>query len=170
MNSMRNPSKVHVFYYYQHKFLNFKLSFTLYFLNYINLKQIVKINCDISARDNLQIMWVCMIIKLIDCHINTAPVLYKSFPWRSVAVRSYLRVVEVCLLKLKVWMLFFNCLCVQFAVKVLNVLYFRLVGEVMADKVDVSAVTKFDKSKLKKTETQEKNTLPTKESKLIYTV
>ena len=34
----------------------------------------------------------------------------------------------------------------------------------MADKPDVSAVASFDKSKLKKTETQEKNTLPTKES------
>lgn len=34
----------------------------------------------------------------------------------------------------------------------------------MADKPDVSEVTKFDKSKLKKTETQEKNPLPTKES------
>lgn len=36
----------------------------------------------------------------------------------------------------------------------------------MADKPDVSAVSSFDKSKLKKTETAEKNTLPTKESKL----
>uniref|UniRef100_A0A3Q3EGE4 Thymosin beta n=1 Tax=Labrus bergylta TaxID=56723 RepID=A0A3Q3EGE4_9LABR len=34
----------------------------------------------------------------------------------------------------------------------------------MADKPDISEVTKFDKSKLKKTETQEKNPLPTKES------
>lgn len=34
----------------------------------------------------------------------------------------------------------------------------------MADKADVSGVTTFDKSKLKKTETAEKNTLPTKES------
>nr|XP_043875647.1 thymosin beta-4 [Solea senegalensis] len=33
----------------------------------------------------------------------------------------------------------------------------------MADKPDISEVTKFDKSKLKKTETQEKNPLPTKE-------
>lgn len=37
----------------------------------------------------------------------------------------------------------------------------------MADKPDVSAVSSFDKSKLKKTETAEKNTLPTKESKLL---
>ncbi len=36
----------------------------------------------------------------------------------------------------------------------------------MSDKPDVSAVEKFDKSKLKKTETAEKNTLPTKESEL----
>ena len=35
----------------------------------------------------------------------------------------------------------------------------------MSDKPDISEVTKFDKSKLKKTETSEKNTLPTKESK-----
>lgn len=34
----------------------------------------------------------------------------------------------------------------------------------MGDKPDVSEVANFDKSKLKKTETQEKNTLPTKES------
>uniref|UniRef100_A0A3B3Z8P1 Uncharacterized protein n=1 Tax=Periophthalmus magnuspinnatus TaxID=409849 RepID=A0A3B3Z8P1_9GOBI len=33
----------------------------------------------------------------------------------------------------------------------------------MSDKPDVSEVTKFDKSKLKKTETQEKNPLPSKE-------
>ena len=34
----------------------------------------------------------------------------------------------------------------------------------MSDKPDVSGVTTFDKGKLKHTETQEKNTLPTKES------
>lgn len=34
----------------------------------------------------------------------------------------------------------------------------------MADKPDVSEVTAFDKTKLKKTETAEKNTLPTKET------
>ena len=34
----------------------------------------------------------------------------------------------------------------------------------MSDKPDVSAVAGFDKTKLKKTETTEKNTLPTKES------
>jgi hypothetical protein len=34
----------------------------------------------------------------------------------------------------------------------------------MADKPDVSEVTTFDKSKLKKTDTQEKNPLPTKET------
>lgn len=37
----------------------------------------------------------------------------------------------------------------------------------MADKPDMSAVSAFDKTKLKKTETQEKNPLPTKESKLL---
>ena len=35
----------------------------------------------------------------------------------------------------------------------------------MADKPKLEEVTKFDKTKLKKTETAEKNTLPTKESK-----
>lgn len=35
----------------------------------------------------------------------------------------------------------------------------------MSDKPNLEEVTKFDKSKLKHTETQEKNTLPTKESK-----
>lgn len=34
----------------------------------------------------------------------------------------------------------------------------------MSDKPDLAEVEKFDKSKLKKTETQEKNPLPTKES------
>ena len=35
----------------------------------------------------------------------------------------------------------------------------------MSDKPDISEVTTFDKTKLKKSETQEKNTLPSKESK-----
>ncbi|KAL8611909.1 hypothetical protein ACOMHN_061990 [Nucella lapillus] len=34
----------------------------------------------------------------------------------------------------------------------------------MSDKPNVEEVTKFDKSKLKKTNTEEKNTLPTKET------
>lgn len=34
----------------------------------------------------------------------------------------------------------------------------------MADKPGMEEVTKFDKGKLKKTDTQEKNTLPTKET------
>ena len=34
----------------------------------------------------------------------------------------------------------------------------------MSDKPDVSEVASFDKSKLKKTETKEKNPLPTKET------
>lgn len=34
----------------------------------------------------------------------------------------------------------------------------------MSDKPDIQEVTTFDKSKLKKTETKEKNTLPTKET------
>ncbi len=36
----------------------------------------------------------------------------------------------------------------------------------MGDKPDVSAVESFDKGKLKKTTTEEKNTLPTKDGKL----
>jgi len=34
----------------------------------------------------------------------------------------------------------------------------------MSDKPDMTEVASFDKTKLKKTETQEKNTLPTKET------
>ncbi|XP_020825152.1 thymosin beta-10 [Phascolarctos cinereus] len=34
----------------------------------------------------------------------------------------------------------------------------------MADKPDLGEIASFDKAKLKKTETQEKNTLPTKET------
>ncbi|XP_077061032.1 thymosin beta-b [Siphateles boraxobius] len=34
----------------------------------------------------------------------------------------------------------------------------------MADKPNISEISQFDKTKLKKTETQEKNTLPTKET------
>uniref|UniRef100_A0A4W2CC25 Thymosin beta n=2 Tax=Bos TaxID=9903 RepID=A0A4W2CC25_BOBOX len=34
----------------------------------------------------------------------------------------------------------------------------------MADKPDLGEINSFDKAKLKKTETQEKNTLPTKET------
>jgi len=34
----------------------------------------------------------------------------------------------------------------------------------MSDKPDLNEVAKFDKSKLKKTTTQEKNTLPTKDT------
>lgn len=44
----------------------------------------------------------------------------------------------------------------------------RLRAGAMADKPDVSEVTTFDKSKLKKTDTQEKNTLPSKESELMH--
>ncbi|KAF0045923.1 hypothetical protein F2P81_002452 [Scophthalmus maximus] len=38
----------------------------------------------------------------------------------------------------------------------------------MSDKNDMSEVTNFDKSKLKKTETQEKNPLPSKERALSF--
>ena len=38
----------------------------------------------------------------------------------------------------------------------------------MADKPNMDEVTKFDKSKLKPAETQEKNTLPTKEGKIEH--
>ena len=40
----------------------------------------------------------------------------------------------------------------------------------MGDKADLSEVSTFDKSKLKKTDTQEKNTLPTKESEFLTPV
>ena len=38
----------------------------------------------------------------------------------------------------------------------------------MSDKPDLDEVTKFDKKTLKHTSTEEKNTLPTKKSKLIH--
>ena len=44
---------------------------------------------------------------------------------------------------------------------------FAVQEKAMSDKPDVSEVTTFDKSKLKKTETQEKNPLPTKEGKRL---
>lgn len=47
-----------------------------------------------------------------------------------------------------------------------SVLSFRASVD-MSDKPDISEVESFDKSKLKKTDTQEKNTLPTKESKSL---
>ncbi|CAB1454746.1 unnamed protein product [Pleuronectes platessa] len=39
----------------------------------------------------------------------------------------------------------------------------NLIPSNMSDKADVSEITSFDKSKLKKTQTEEKNVLPTKE-------
>jgi len=39
----------------------------------------------------------------------------------------------------------------------------------MSDKPNLEEVTSFDKTKLKKTETQEKNPLPSKESKIPHT-
>lgn len=38
----------------------------------------------------------------------------------------------------------------------------------MGDKPDISEVATFDKGKLKKTETQEKNPLPSKESEITF--
>uniref|UniRef100_A0A8B9V5D3 Thymosin beta n=1 Tax=Anas zonorhyncha TaxID=75864 RepID=A0A8B9V5D3_9AVES len=40
-------------------------------------------------------------------------------------------------------------------------------GPIMSDKPDFAEIETFDKTKLKKTETREKNPLPTKEKKLI---
>lgn len=40
----------------------------------------------------------------------------------------------------------------------------------MSDKPNLEEVTSFDKSKLKKTETQEKNPLPSKESKHLFSL
>lgn len=45
--------------------------------------------------------------------------------------------------------------------------YLQLLPATMSDKPDMAEIEKFDKSKLKKTETQEKNPLPSKESKLF---
>lgn len=44
------------------------------------------------------------------------------------------------------------------------VLYLQLLPATMSDKPDMAEIEKFDKSKLKKTETQEKNPLPSKET------
>lgn len=43
-------------------------------------------------------------------------------------------------------------------------LYLQLLPATMSDKPDMAEIEKFDKSKLKKTETQEKNPLPSKET------
>ena len=61
----------------------------------------------------------------------------------------------------------YNCVLV-FAAACSKCSLFAVQEKVMADKPDVSEVTTFDKSKLKKTETQEKNPLPTKEGKGLY--
>lgn len=42
--------------------------------------------------------------------------------------------------------------------------YLQLLPATMSDKPDMAEIEKFDKSKLKKTETQEKNPLPSKET------
>ena len=44
---------------------------------------------------------------------------------------------------------------------------FPQLNPTMSDKPNLDEVTKFDKSKLKHAETQEKNTLPTKESESL---
>lgn len=45
---------------------------------------------------------------------------------------------------------------------------FCLVIAVMADKPSMMEITSFDKTKLKKTQTQEKNPLPTKEGECVF--
>lgn len=52
----------------------------------------------------------------------------------------------------------------QFKVCGVFFIFFYRASADMADKPDITEVTTFDKTKLKKTETQEKNTLPTKET------
>lgn len=46
-----------------------------------------------------------------------------------------------------------------------GVFFLSLSGPIMSDKPDFAEIETFDKTKLKKTETREKNPLPTKESK-----
>lgn len=46
-----------------------------------------------------------------------------------------------------------------------GVFLLSLSGFIMSDKPDFAEIETFDKTKLKKTETREKNPLPTKESK-----
>lgn len=64
---------------------------------------------------------------------------------------------------------FFNVLCVicnvHFTNKAEGVFLLSLSGSIMSDKPDFAEIETFDKTKLKKTETREKNPLPTKESK-----
>lgn len=75
--------------------------------------------------------------------------------------------------------LLFQHVSVLLFIRVLQVLLFSLCSHqaslfsdslasgTMADKPDISEISHFDKSKLKKTETEEKNTLPTKESEFL---
>lgn len=49
--------------------------------------------------------------------------------------------------------------------KAMGVFLPSLSGFIMSDKPDFAEIETFDKTKLKKTETREKNPLPTKESK-----
>lgn len=49
-----------------------------------------------------------------------------------------------------------------------GVLSLSLSGPTMSDKPDFAEIETFDKTKLKKTETREKNPLPTKESKCLW--
>uniref|UniRef100_A0A8D2LHN6 Uncharacterized protein n=1 Tax=Varanus komodoensis TaxID=61221 RepID=A0A8D2LHN6_VARKO len=51
--------------------------------------------------------------------------------------------------------------------KAKGVFLLSLSGSIMSDKPDFAEIETFDKTKLKKTETREKNPLPTKESKLF---
>lgn len=49
----------------------------------------------------------------------------------------------------------------------MGVFSLSLSGPIMSDKPDFAEIETFDKTKLKKTETREKNPLPTKESKCL---
>ena len=49
--------------------------------------------------------------------------------------------------------------------KAKGVFLLSLSGSIMSDRSDFAEIETFDKTKLKKTETREKNPLPTKESK-----
>lgn len=50
----------------------------------------------------------------------------------------------------------------------MGVFSLSLSGPIMSDKPDFAEIETFDKTKLKKTETREKNPLPTKESKCLW--
>lgn len=93
-------------------------------------------------------------------HISPVwPTLYKQHRFRGAFLRKYF-----IFYLLKKYYSFCNDLKQVFFLLLDNITL------IMSDKPDISEVKEFDKTKLKKTETKEKNPLPTKESKLILLV